>query len=178
MFGFGYLLVPLYDVICEITGFNGKTGSISINDASEITVDSSRLVTVGFDTNVNSELQWSFKANSKKISVHPGEAGEVSFSVKNLTNKSITGQAVPGVVPSIGSIYFNKTECFCFTQQVLKPGEEKEMSVRFVVDPSMPDSVRALVLSYTFFLVPDDLVNASSKSQSVEVRRRDDGQEI
>jgi cytochrome c oxidase assembly protein Cox11 len=81
-------------------------------------------------------------------------------------------------VPSIGSIYFNKTECFCFTQQVLKPGEEKEMSVRFVVDPSMPDSVRALVLSYTFFLVPDDLVNASSKSQSVEVRRRDDGQEI
>ena len=116
MFGFGYLLVPLYDVICDITGFNGKTGSISINKANEMIIDRSRLVTVEFDTNVNSALQWSFRANSKKISVHPGEIGEVSFSVKNLANRPIIGQAVPSVVPSIGSIYFNKTECFCFTQ--------------------------------------------------------------
>jgi cytochrome c oxidase assembly protein subunit 11 len=178
MFGFGYLLVPLYDVICEITGFNGKTGTISVNKANEIIIDSSRLVSVEFDTNVNSDLQWSFNAKSKKISVHPGEVGEVSFSVKNLANRTIIGQAVPSVVPSKGSIYFNKTECFCFTQQILKPGEQKEMSVRFVVDPSMPASISALVLSYTFFKVPDEIVSTSLKSQSVRYRRRDDGQKI
>jgi cytochrome c oxidase assembly protein subunit 11 len=178
MFGFGYLLVPLYDVICDITGFNGKTGTISINQAHELNIDNSRLVTVDFDTNINSNLPWSFKANSKKISVHPGEIGEVSFSVMNLSKRSIVGQAIPSVVPSNGSIYFNKTECFCFTQQLLEPGEHKEMSVRFVIDPALPTSINALVLSYTFFLAPGALVNKPVENRAPENLISDDGKDI
>jgi cytochrome c oxidase assembly protein subunit 11 len=118
-------------------------------------IDRTRTVSVEFDTNVNSNLPWSFRANNQKIKIHPGELGEAGFSVTNLANRPIIGQAIPSVAPSRGSLYFNKTECFCFSQQLLGPGEHKQMSVRFVVDPALPDTIRALVLSYTFFLAPD-----------------------
>lgn len=154
MFGFGYALVPIYNVLCDITGLNGKTGVIATEKAIESGVDASRLVTVEFDTNVNSQLEWTFTANARKVEVHPGEIGEATFNVTNLTDRTIYGQAIPSVSPTKGSIYFNKTECFCFSQQELGPGESQDMSVRFVIDPAMPENIDVLTLSYTFFAAP------------------------
>lgn len=162
MFCFGYVLVPIYDVFCDITGLNGKTGIISQNEADSLSADVNRSVTVEFDTNVNSELPWKFHADTRKISVTPGELVEVSFEVVSLVANQTYGRAVPSVTPPKGSIYFNKTECFCFSQQDLGPGERKTMSVRFVVDPALPSDVTSLVLSYTFFAV-EKKVSARNK---------------
>jgi len=158
MFGFGYALVPLYDVFCDMTGLNGKTGEISVAQAGEITVDTSRLVTVEFDTNVNSRLAWEFKAEKRKIQVHPGQVAEAVFIATNMTENQVIGRAVPSVAPSKASLYFNKTECFCFSQQALGPGESKHMTVRFVVDPELPESINMMTLSYTFFPSVDTVV--------------------
>jgi len=155
MFGFGYVLVPVYNVFCEVAGINGKTGNISQDQADRTEVDLERLVTVEFDTNVNPQLPWKFTAARRRMQVHPGEIGEAWFFVENLTDKIIIGQAVPSVAPSQASIYFNKTECFCFSRQALGPRERKEMPVRFVVDPGLPGKIATLTLSYTFFLAPE-----------------------
>ena len=151
MFGFGYALVPLYDVFCELTGINGKTGQLSGNEAEAAPVDFSRRVTVEFDTNINGELPWVFHAMERKKSVHPGEVAEAVFVVENRSDQPISGQAIPSVAPSKASIFFHKTECFCFVQQRLQPGERKEMVVRFVVGAGLPQKVRRMTLSYTFF---------------------------
>ena len=158
MFGFGYALVPLYDVFCDLTGLNGKTGEISVADANRLTVDTSRLITVEFDTNVSSKLPWEFRAEKRTMQVHPGEVYTTTFFATNLAGHPITGQAVPSVAPAKASLYFNKTECFCFTQQVLASGESKQMPVRFVIDPALPESVEILTLSYTFFAAPESVV--------------------
>lgn len=155
MFGFGYVLVPLYNVFCDITGLNGKTGVISSAEAEKAGVDENRLVTVQFDTNVNGELPWAFKAQQYQVQVHPGQATDVFFVVENESDQPVTGQAIPSVTPNQASLYFNKTECFCFTQQTLAPKERKEMLVRFVVDPGLPKKISTLTLSYTFFMAPE-----------------------
>ena len=155
MFGFGYAMVPIYNVFCDITGLNGKTGVISASDAERTAVDQNRLVTVQFDTNVNDELPWEFKASAHEVSVHPGKATDVIFVVKNKTDQQVIGQAIPSVAPAQASLYFNKTECFCFTQQTLAPNERKEMLVRFVVDPELPEKISTVTLSYTFFMAPE-----------------------
>ena len=151
MFGFGYALVPLYDVFCEVTGLNGKTGEITAKVAEAIVVDTDREVTVKFDTNVNSALPWRFKPVDKQIQVHPGALTEATFIAVNNSSRAVVGRAVPSVSPVPASLYFNKTECFCFTQQTLAPREEKLMVVRFVVDPKLPERISTLTLSYTFF---------------------------
>lgn len=163
MFGFGYALVPLYDVFCELTGLNGKTGEISVSEAGRMTVDTTRLVTVEFDTNVNSQLEWEFRSDLKRMQVHPGQVNEAIFHVRNLADHQIAGRAVPSVAPTKASLYFNKTECFCFSQQVLGPGESRAMPVRFVVDPGMPDSVEVLTLSYTFFVSAEQAVTRTAE---------------
>ena len=155
MFGFGYVMVPLYDVLCDITGLNGKTGEISQSEAETKRVDVDRLVTVEFDTNVNPALPWKFKAAEYKMKVHPGEIAEAVFIVENESDRSVIGQAVPSVAPAQASLFFNKTECFCFTKQILEPGERKEIIVRFVVDTELPKKISTMTLSYTFFKVPD-----------------------
>ncbi len=151
MFGFGYALVPLYDVFCEVVGINGKTGQITSEEAESAFVDMSRTVTVEFDTNINAEIPWEFEALTHKTSVHPGEVAEVLFIAENKSNRTVVGRAVPSVAPTTASLYFNKTECFCFTEQTLAPGERKEMPVRFVVDSDLPDKIKMMTLSYTFF---------------------------
>ncbi|MGH8120286.1 MAG: cytochrome c oxidase assembly protein [Gammaproteobacteria bacterium] len=156
MFGFGYALVPLYNVMCEIAGINGKTGTISSEEAGRLTVDSGRLVTVEFDTNVNGDLPWGFRPAVGKVKVQPGKVTDVIFVVENNTDREIVGQAIPSVAPHQASLYFKKTECFCFTQQTLAPRERKEMLVRFVVDSKLPGSISTLTLSYTFFPAPGE----------------------
>ncbi len=158
MFGFGYALVPLYDVLCDITGLNGKTGEITAESVSELVVDYDRTVTVEFDTNVNSALPWKFKAVDKKLVVHPGKVTEAVFIAVNTSASEITGQAVPSVAPAQASLYFNKTECFCFSRQTLAAHEQKEMVVRFVVETDLPKKISTLTLSYTFFVAPEEKV--------------------
>ncbi len=156
MFGFGYLLVPIYNVFCDLTGINGKTGTITQEQAISAGVDEQRLVTVEFDTNVNGDLPWYFRPKTHKLQVHPGEVSDVLFVVENQAGREIAGQAIPSVAPSQASLYFNKTECFCFTQQTLAPHERKEMLVRFIVDKKLPEEISTLTLSYTFFMAPGE----------------------
>ncbi len=151
MFGFGYLLVPLYNVFCEITGVNGKTGRLSTAEAAAIPVDNARLITVEFVTNVNSGFPWAFKPMMSRVAVHPGIETEVMFEATNRSADTVTGQAVPSVAPNAAARFFSKTECFCFTQQTLTTGETRQMPVRFVVNPKLPKNIQTLTLGYTFF---------------------------
>ncbi len=151
MFGFGFALVPLYDVFCDITGINGKTGRIDEAVAATTQVDETRWVTVEFVGNVNSALLWEFHPTQRRMRVHPGEVAETRFYARNRASQDVVGHAVPSVAPTPASKYFNKTECFCFTEQRLKPGETKQMPVRFVVDPRLPEEITTVTLAYTFF---------------------------
>ena len=150
MFGFGFALVPLYDAFCKVTGLNGKTS----NEASLVAkggVDESRTITVQFVTSVNESMPWAFKAKTFQIQLHPGEMRRVDFYAKNLSNHTITAQAVPSVTPGQAAVYLKKTECFCFTQQTLKPGEEIDMPVIFHSDRDLPANIHTITLSYTMF---------------------------
>tara|TARA_B110000037_G_C17076904_1_gene488271 strand:+ start:375 stop:905 length:531 start_codon:yes stop_codon:yes gene_type:complete len=155
MFGFGYALVPLYDVFCQLTGINGKTQRV-VEDKSIKNYPSDRLVKVRFDSNINGDLPWSLKSKEKTMKVQPGKFYEATYIVKNENDTDITGQAVPSVSPGVASLYFKKSECFCFVNQLLRAGETKEMLIRFEVDKDLPESVTALTLSYTFFRVKSD----------------------
>jgi len=150
MFGFGYLLVPLYNVFCDITGLNGKTGQVSASVAQHSAV-ADRVITGEFIANTNSDMPWEFKPLTKPLKVHPGEIYGASFLAHNLSSQRIIGQAVPSVSPGVAGRYFNKTECFCFTNQPLEAGEKKEMPLRFIIDPAIPKNVKRLTLAYTFF---------------------------
>lgn len=150
MFGFGYALVPLYEAFCRVTGFGGKTDIITeaaANNAELIDRD----VAVTFTTHSHSSLPWEFKPITKGLDVKVGEIQDAYFYVKNYSNRPIVGMSTFNVTPPRAGFHFKKTECFCFTQQVLQPGEEKEMLVRFMLDSELPDDVHELTLSYTFF---------------------------
>lgn len=150
MSGFSFALVPLYDVFCEVTGLNGKTedGPAEIRD---IQVDMDRTVKVQFVTNLNNNAPWKFKAKVYEMEVHPGQMYETSFYAQNLTSNRKVAQAVPSVSPGLAAEHFSKTECFCFTQQAFEANEGKDMPLRFMVNPELPENIRALTLSYTFF---------------------------
>ena len=150
MFAFGFALVPLYDVFCEITGLNGKTGRVEAA-ALDDQVDFTRQIKVQFVTSVNGALQWEFDARTPQMTVHPGAVYEAIFTARNLASTATVGQAVPSVSPNTAAAHFNKTECFCFTRQSFAVGESKLMPVRFIVDRNLPDQVRTITLSYTFF---------------------------
>ena len=149
MFGFGYALVPLYDVFCDITGINGKTGE-RVETSSQV-VDKSRLITVQFVASLNENMPWEFTPVVNKIQVHPGESTKIEYRARNKTDFEIIGQAVPSVAPGQAADYFKKTECFCFTEQKLAANEEKLMPVIFTVDSDLPEHIKELTLSYTFF---------------------------
>jgi len=151
MFGFGYLMVPIYNILCEVTGLNGKTGVISTVQASELVIDEDRWVNVEFTGTVNVSGPWEFKPAQASLKIQPGKQYSISYVAKNLADHKVVGQAVPSVTPRQASKYFSKTECFCFTNQVFEASEEKDMPVVFVVDPALPKSVDSIVLSYTFF---------------------------
>ena len=152
MFGFGYALVPLYDVFCKITGLNGKTIRVTENLNKEVIV-SNRSIKVQFDANINGDLPWTLTPNQRVMRVQPGKFYEAVYTVKNINDRDIVGQAIPSVSPQVASLYFKKAECFCFVNQLLKAGETKEMVVRFEVDKELPEDVAELTLSYTFFKV-------------------------
>ncbi|MEM7003660.1 MAG: cytochrome c oxidase assembly protein [Pseudomonadota bacterium] len=157
MCGFVVALVPLYDLFCEITGLNGKTGGPYTYDPATTQPDRSRLVKVNFITNTHGGMTWEFFPEKGGVRVHPGELKEVSFFVKNTTDKVMVGQAIPSLVPVSAAEYFHKTECFCFNQQVLQPGEEMEMPMRFIVGRELPNNVKSINLSYALFDITDNV---------------------
>ncbi len=158
MFGFGYAMVPLYDVICDITGLNGKTGRVSaaaIETLSEPTDAAPREVTVEFVASVNSGGAWAFRPSVASMTVTPGELYQTSYFAENLSSTMVVGQATPSVTPFTAARYFNKTECFCFTRQVFEPNASQDMPVTFIIDPDLPVNIDRVTLSYTFFKSPD-----------------------
>jgi len=148
MFGFGYALVPLYDVFCEVTGINGKTKRGTMEQAK---VDTSRWVTVEFTGHTDTKLPWQFRPEQPSMRVHPGQVVVANYVARNVSNRAVTGRAVPSVSPNRAAGHFKKIECFCFTEQELKAGEEKQMPVQFYVDARIPPEVDTITLSYAFF---------------------------
>jgi len=151
MFAFGYALVPLYDVICEVTGLNGKTGRAEATMSVKPVED--RWVTVQFTGTTMRGLPWEFRPAQATMRVHPGEVSVALYEARNTASETITGQAVPSVAPNKVATYFKKIECFCFSKQTLKAGESKKMPVRFVVSPDLPKDVTTVTLAYSFFNV-------------------------
>tara|TARA_R110001592_G_scaffold354246_1_gene653772 strand:- start:105 stop:662 length:558 start_codon:yes stop_codon:yes gene_type:complete len=150
MFGFGFALVPLYDVFCDVTGLNGKTNDVAVAYADD-GIDTSRTIKVQFITRMAKGMPWKFEPVINEVSVHPGEMKFVNFYAKNESQRDIVGQAVPSVSPGEAAGYFQKIECFCFTQQPLKGGEEVEMGLQFYVDLDLPVEITTLTLSYTLY---------------------------
>ena len=155
MFGFGYALVPLYDLICDVTGLNGKTGRTSIEQSVAAQAGDQngiqREVTVEFTTHASTGLPWEFRPLKNKMKVKLGVPTVAMFYAKNTSGETITGQAIPSVAPSRAAPHFKKTECFCFSQQTLKAGEAKEMPVQFVINPRLASEVDTITLAYSFF---------------------------
>jgi cytochrome c oxidase assembly protein subunit 11 len=149
-FSLCFAMIPLYSIWCDITGQNGK--GARMNPAAAVShVDTSRTVRVQFLAAVNSNLAWNFKPEVNFVDVHPGAVITAWFDASNTSGAEIVGNAVPSVAPNEASLYFNKTECFCFTEQALKAGEARRMPVKFVVDTGLPKAIRELTLAYTFY---------------------------
>lgn len=155
MFGFGFALVPLYDVFCQVTGINGKTSNQAA--ASSTYVDDSRLVTVEFIARTQGQLPWRFEPVVKRMKVHPGQMHQVDFEVANLSNNNMVVQAVPSVSPGVAATYFNKIECFCFNQQPLTQGQVASLGLQFYIDKELPRQYSTVTLSYTLFDIGNSL---------------------
>lgn len=150
MFAFGFALVPLYEVFCDITGINGKTGG-RYEGAVTTEVDEKRTVKVQFIAQNGPGMPWIFRPQQSSITVHPGEPTHVTFFAENRTAQPMTAQAIPSLSPSQGTLFFHKTECFCFNQQTLAAGESIDMPLVFIVDRALPEEIRTLTLSYTLY---------------------------
>lgn len=148
---FTLALVPLYNVLCQLTGFNGKTNGMPAATGQALKVDESRWVTVEFTGNVMPGLGWNFTPNQSSMRIHPGQIKLATYEARNNTNQAAVGQAVPSVSPGQASQYFKKIECFCFQRQALQPGESKEMPLRFYVSPDLPAGIQNVTLSYAFY---------------------------
>jgi cytochrome c oxidase assembly protein subunit 11 len=162
MFGFGYALVPIYNVLCKSLGINGKTNTQSIGQASA--VDKNRTVTVQFLATNNSNLPWQFRPKTWSIKVHPGENTRISYYAKNETNHAMIVQAIPSVTPGLAARHLKKTECFCFTQQTLLGGQAMDMPILFHIDRDLPENVRTVTLSYTLF----DVTKTAQQKQAAK----------
>jgi len=165
MFAFGFALVPLYDVICDVTGLNGKTGGQARVDET-MQVDEEREVVVQFIAYHNREMGWDFQPSVAQMRVKPGEVHMVSYRVSNPNSNVMVGQAIPSVAPNVAASHLNKVECFCFEEQLLEAGETADMPLRFFVDPALPANIGQVTLSYTLF----DVTERSKLVQAVASR--------
>jgi len=163
MFFFGFALVPIYDVFCDVTGLNGKTNQQAYISADDI-IDTDRSVTVQFVATNNESMPWEFRPDVFKLKVHPGEEVQTTFFARNPRSYDMVAQAIPSVSPGKAAAYFHKTECFCFNQQPLAAGESTDMPLSFIVDRDLPSGVHTITLSYTLFDITEE--PSSSVSQS------------
>jgi cytochrome c oxidase assembly protein subunit 11 len=158
-FAFGWALIPLYNVLCDVTGYGDQQRLLVKAKAAEHP-DKTRTITIEFVTSVASAGGWEFMPVVREIKVHPGQLYSAEFFAHNLTGRDITAQAVPDIAPSRAVAYFHKTECFCFSPQHFKLGEQRMMPVRFIVDPQLPAYLDRITLAYTFY---DDSARVSSR---------------
>ncbi len=156
MVGASFAAIPLYKIFCQVTGFAGTTQVARIAPKHEL----ARELTIRFDSNVAPGLPWRFEPEQNSIRLHIGEVATVHYKVINEAARTITAQASYNVTPTTVGAYFDKINCFCFTEQTLKPGETREMTVVFYVDPKIvndrdQDPLNTITLSYTFYRLPD-----------------------
>jgi cytochrome c oxidase assembly protein subunit 11 len=149
-FGFGFALVPLYDVLCSVTGVGDSKTLARAAIVSE-KPDLNRTVTIEFLTDLPSAGNWEFRPDRREMQVHPGKLYETHFFARNLMGHDVVAQAVPDIAPSKAIAYFRKTECFCFSPQHFVKDEGREMPVRFYVDPALPGYIDRITLAYTFY---------------------------
>ena len=157
MFAFGYAMVPMYKTICTALGINvlSLTEQVipgaSAKSRPNTQVDLSRTISVEFDANARGV--WEFKPEVRSLQVHPGQLTTVMYEFRNTQNRTMAAQAIPSYAPKQATAHFNKLQCFCFNEYILKPGETKRWPVVFVIDPQLPKDVVTITLSYTFFEV-------------------------
>ena len=157
MFAFVFVvMVPLYNVLCDALGINGKTAGQAYTAASA-EVDESREITVQFVAIKNDGMPWAFSPDVRTVRVHPGAAHGVIFHAQNPTELDMVAQAIPSISPSRAAAYFHKTECFCFDQQALPSRSDTDMALQFIVDQGLPEDIHTITLSYTLFDVTGTL---------------------
>lgn len=161
MFGFGFAMWPLYNVFCDLTGLGGR-GVQVVEQAGDLE-KSDRQVRIIFDATVNSSLPWVFQAKERSAVVTLGEMSEALYLAMNPDGEATAGRAIYNVTPPEASLYFVKTECFCFTEQVLQARESREMPVYYFIQPDLPEHIKEITLSYTFFR-DDDYVAVAQAS--------------
>jgi len=150
-----FVMIPLYNVLCDVLGINGKTsGNVYSTLSTEI--NTNRFVTVQFITNNNANMPWLFEPDVTMMSVNLGAVNNTVFDAENITNSNMVGQAVPSVSPSRAAQYFHKTECFCFESQPLDANSSIEMPLAFIVDQDLPEDIKTITLSYTLFDITED----------------------
>ena len=155
MFAFVFVvMVPLYNVLCDALGINGKTSGEAYTSV-QVGVDESRLVTIQFVATNNQGMPWEFDPGTTVMQVHPGAVNETVFLARNPLPKAMTAQAIPSISPSRAVAYFHKTECFCFNQQPLDGGATAELPLQYIVDRDLPADIKTITLSYTIFDVTD-----------------------
>lgn len=150
-FAFGFALVPLYSVFCEVTGFGNQKALAQASTVTSQVPDDSRTVTVEFVAELPNVGSWEFRPVRASMQVHPGRLYRTDFIARNLTGHDTVAQAVPSVAPGSVAGYFHKTECFCFTPQPFAKGEERMLPVRFIVDRALPRHLDRITLAYTFY---------------------------
>lgn len=150
-----FVMIPLYNVLCDVLGINGKTSSSAYSSLST-EIDETRFVTVQFITNNNANMPWVFEPEVTMMSVNLGAVNNTSFDAKNTTNSYMIGQAIPSVSPSRAAQYFHKTECFCFESQALESNTGVEMPLAFIIDKELPKDIKTITLSYTLFDITGD----------------------
>lgn len=164
MFGFGFAMWPIYNVFCDLTGLGGR--GVKIAESSAGVAASDRQIKIRFDATVNSALPWAFQPQQKSATVTLGKMSETTYLAMNRSSEAVAGRAIYNVTPPEASLYFVKTECFCFTQQILQGNESREMPVYYFIQPDIPAQFKEITLSYTFF--PDKnsapVANTASKS--------------
>lgn len=157
MFGFAFALVPLYDILCDITGFNGRTTNESYQEVrNSYEIDESRLVSVTFSAAVATGFPITFRPEVSSMQVVPGKVYTMNYLAENRSNEVIVGQATPSIAPYQAATHFKKLECFCFTRQEFAAKQPVEMPVRFVIEPSLDKNVQNVTLSYNFFRIKPD----------------------
>ncbi len=165
-----FSLVPLYRIACEkVFGIRLERGPGGTQAGTAATPTRRRTVMVEFDGSVNSRLPWAFHPQRLTMEVVPGELNEASYVARNDSDQAVVGSAAPSVAPARASGYFNKTECFCFTAQTLQAGEQRDMPLRFIVDPALPADVNTITLSYTFYR--NDALTSALENEGATVAR-------
>ena len=160
MFAFVFVvMVPLYNVLCDALGINGKTSGVRY-EAAQIQVDESREVTIQFVATNNEGMPWEFGPTTTMMKVHPGAVNDTVFYARNPLSRDMVAQAIPSISPSRAAEYFHKTECFCFNQQPLQGQQSADMPLQFIVDQDLPRDIKTITLSYTIFDVTDMVKDA------------------